>query len=589
MASIYPIKFISNPSEKLVFDAFEKLQYPEITVYHSRNYLNRNLEGNFFDGEIADFLVIHPKKGMIFFESKNINNLSYNRDEACWYDGNRPLTTDPIEQAKIHKKNFFRKLKEETKLNISLPAIHAVIFPKTPKPIDLKEFRFDTKPELILWKEDFLNLRSSLDEIFNLQPSEKSATPQELNTLHSMLMGKDIKNPIGIILNELEKDQNIKLSEQQEFIMSAIFYPGNKKIAVNGLAGTGKTILLAKRAVDQVNTGKKVLVLTKTKPVNKFLKLLTKIEKLDLTITNVDQFPKIITEKAHIDQYRNLRPSSINNYSSTKSLNEEDVDKRIFFDEKLPNYCFEIFNNNPEKKYDLILIDEAQDFHKNWFEVLCFAKKEDGQIVFFYDPFQEQISNSMVSEIEKAEDVAKFPLNQNFRNTIEITNFLQKLIVTYFPSTKVNYSFTKENGGEKPILIEINDWDDQVQKVCKTIRHLINVEKIFPKHIAVIYDGSLKKPENGNLYMHKEISAITPCITAEEYAEPYLNKAKEHFISLDSIRRFKGLEKRVVILTNIEVLNKETAKNLYTGLSRARTKLIIIAKKDVINQIQNLI
>ena len=88
MASIYPIKFISNPSEKLVFDAFEKLQYPEITVYHSRNYLNRNLEGNFFDGEIADFLVIHPKKGMIFFESKNINNLSYNRDEACWYDGN---------------------------------------------------------------------------------------------------------------------------------------------------------------------------------------------------------------------------------------------------------------------------------------------------------------------------------------------------------------------------------------------------------------------------------------------------------------------------------------------------------------------
>ena len=89
--------------------------------------------------------------------------------------------------------------------------------------------------------------------------------------------------------------------------------------------------------------------------------------------------------------------------------------------------------------------------------------------------------------------------------------------------------------------------------------------------------------------MHKEISAITPCITAEEYAEPYLNKAKEHYISLDSIRRFKGLEKRVVILTNIETLNKETAKNLYTGLSRARTKLIIIAKKDVINQIQNLI
>ena len=89
--------------------------------------------------------------------------------------------------------------------------------------------------------------------------------------------------------------------------------------------------------------------------------------------------------------------------------------------------------------------------------------------------------------------------------------------------------------------------------------------------------------------MNKEITAITPCITAEEYAEPYLNKAKEHYISLDSIRRFKGLEKRVVILTNIETLNKETAKNLYTGLSRARTKLIIISKKEIINQIKELI
>ena len=39
-----------------------------------------------------------------------------------------------------------------------------------------------------------------------------------------------------------------------------MFYPGNKKIAVRGLAGTGKTILLAKRAVDQINKGKKILI-----------------------------------------------------------------------------------------------------------------------------------------------------------------------------------------------------------------------------------------------------------------------------------------------------------------------------------------
>ena len=39
----------------------------------------------------------------------------------------------------------------------------------------------------------------------------------------------------------------------------------------------------------------------------------------------------------------------------------------------------------PDEKYDLILIDESQDFYKDWYEALCFAKKDDGQIVFFYD------------------------------------------------------------------------------------------------------------------------------------------------------------------------------------------------------------
>ena len=64
---------------------------------------------------------------------------------------------------------------------------------------------------------------------------------------------------------------------------------------------------------------------------------------------------------------------------------------------------------------------------------MCFAKKDDGQIVFFYDPFQEQIEKSMISDLEKAEDVTKFALKLNFRNTWEITSLLQKLIINFYP------------------------------------------------------------------------------------------------------------------------------------------------------------
>ena len=78
-------------------------------------------------------------------------------------------------------------------------------------------------------------------------------------------------------------------------------------------------------------------------------------------------------------------------------------------------------------------------------------------------------------------------------------------------------------------------------------------------------------------------------VSAEEYSEPYLDKSKENCITLDSIRRFKGLEKTVIIVTNLDEITRETVKNLYTGLSRARAHLIIITNKNIIKKIKELL
>jgi len=220
---------------------------------------------------------------------------------------------------------------------------------------------------------------------------------------------------------------------------------------------------------------------------------------------------------------------------------------------------------------------------------LCFAKKDEGQIVFFYDPFQEQIEDSMISSLETAEDVTKLPLRINFRNTFEINNLLQKLIKHFYPDSKLFYDKPIENHGEKPMLIEVNDRNDQIIKVTEIINKLVNKEKVIPRDIAVIYDGSIKAPTKSDLSITTEIKKNGfDVISAEDYSEPYLNKSKENCITLDSIRRFKGLEKTVIIVTNLEEITKETVKNLYTGLSRARAHLVIISNKKVINQIKDL-
>jgi len=574
MANLFPSTFSGKKSEKIVFNAFSKLKDHDLTIYYSRNYLYRNFHDTFSDGEIADFLIIHPQKGIIFLESKN-GIISYNKNEGQWYQNENPLKKDPIKQAMEHKQKFLRKLRDETSIQINIPTIHAVLFPSTPKPeVIKKEFRFDIKPEMMMWREEFNRLEQSVNKIFALQDTKNFLNPNDLKKIHTLMMGLDLKNPLESLLKANEEDQNIHLTENQEQIIGAMFDFLNKKVAVRGLAGTGKTILLALRAVDEINARKRVLILTKTKPLNMFLQYLTNVVNSRLTVIWIDLFVRNV--------YKKLREP----YSYAKDIE----DKEEHFDNYVPTMCLDIFEKYPKEKYDLILVDEAQDFHKNWYEALCFAKKDEGQIFFFYDPFQEQIQHSMITDLEKAEDIMKFPLKLNFRNTWEITDLLQKLIKKFFPETELLYAKPIENHGKKPELIEIKNWNDQVSQIVSTVEKLVKTGKVIPKNIAIIYDGSMKPPSRQDLSVTTELKKKGfDVISAEKYSEPYLEKSKENSISFDSIRRFKGLEKTVIILTNLKEINKETVKNLYTGLSRARAHLIVISNQKSVNQIKELL
>ena len=54
-----------------------------------------------------------------------------------------------------------------------------------------------------------------------------------------------------------------------------------------------------------------------------------------------------------------------------------------------------------------------------------------------------------------------FMTTSNKRNTFEINNLLQKLIKNFYPDSKLFYDKPIENHGEKPMLIEVNDRNDQ--------------------------------------------------------------------------------------------------------------------------------
>ena len=276
----------------------------------------------------------------------------------------------------------------------------------------------------------------------------------------------------------------------------------------------------------------------------------------------------------------------------TNKATQEELNKH--FDHYSPQRCQQIFDMHPAEKFDLLIIDESQDFHKNWFESLSSIIKEDGKIFFFYDPLQTTIPNSMAEILKKPDEIGfpTFSFNANYRNTSSISNLLSKLIKKYFPDIKLFYSkHSKVNKGRKPELIEADSFEKIIGKTIEKVDFLIKEEKFKPRDIGVLGIDSMKPSVYGTkLSMTNELKKLNlKVIGAWDYSLPYMDPKEENDITFSDVRSFKGLEKRVIILVNFAELNEKSVQQIYTGLSRARGDLIVISNQKSINQIKELL
>ena len=592
MAKIFPSIFPYNLDDpemlklgiQTEYEVYNKLKKfsDEFEIFCGPKFLKKNIHGDMRDGEYADFIIIHKNKGILFLECKG-GNISYNPNEVRWYQNKKQLKKSPIKQAndgKLNLINFLKSPKYREEINIdAIPTIHGAIFPNTPKPDNL-HLGADIKPEMIIWAQDYDEFEKSIINLLDINQSTKDITDDEKRLIQRILYGDRLDNPFKEILKHGEHMQEIEFDEDQRMLYNFMF--SNKRLIIRGLAGTGKTILAAKKATEESNNEKRVLVLTKTVGVGRFLSLLTRSKQFKrnfLEISSIDGFVSNLARRLKMD------------ISNPQKL--EDDEKRKHFDEYLPNLCKKIFEENVDKKFDVLIVDEGQDFHKNWYEVLKQMVKDDGHMFLFYDPLQKQISNSMAETLnENKDNYPYFNLTANYRNSSSITNFLSKLINKFYSDVNASYSKFSKFDGKKPEFIVADTFDEIVDKSKNKVLRLISEEKFNGSDIAILSDLSMK-PANYNsknsLRANLEENDLE-VISAREYAMPYIREGYENKITFDSIKRFKGLEKPIIILVNLDnnLDNEDKMRDIYSGLSRARGHLIIVSNQQSINYLKEL-
>ncbi len=562
-------------SEIEIYNLFKEKLNDDYYVNYKRYWHGKNNRGKLFTREI-DFILALKDEGILFIEVKGGLEITYNDEEKQWYskrsDNEKIVQIEnPIEQAKDAMFNFKEKLKAVSGWNKNNRLHYICIFPGMKK--DNVKTIGEFPVSLFLFKEDLNNIDQSIKRALSFA-GQKSAfdsfDSQQMKIFTNFL---DQKYFAEIPFKDLLADANkriIELSDNQLSLYDHLLDPNNKRIAVSGGAGTGKTILATHLAYEfSSKMHAKVLLLSRNRSQKNFL--LDYFKNKEGMLPEVKYIFDLVKEKTREvgDKYMHKETSGFRG-----NWNEEDEE---YFDKKLPEFAAQIFDKlEDEKKYDIIIIDEGQDFNEDWFIAIEYLlREEELKYVVFYDNNQKLFKKD---EILSLDGFYRVVLSRNYRNTKKIFNIISKL----FEDSKV-IPVGPEGLNNPPISIEVEDKNELQEAIVSLSNQLVRREKIDPSDIGFI---TLK---NENKYKNITVQE-SKLLRSHKYKIEGVEKGKiPGSFSRGGTTYWKGLERDIIIIVNILDIQNLDINSLYVALSRAKLQFIILAESKEIDSLKNKI
>ena len=551
---VLPREVLDNPlrfAEISVYERLAEVLNDQFTVFYSRPWLGLTSTGAERDGE-CDFLIAHEKFGILTLEVKG-GAIAYDPKVMQWTSKDRRgiihNIKDPVAQAKTAKHNILKVLHDSKKWQPHrIRARHGVVFPDCY--VGKGDLSLEAPREIICSHDDFLKMsewilkRMGATDTFEdgEHPFGKSGIFALEDLLARPFM---LKTPIGYRLDDDVRALQA-LTPQQFHILLAI--QDISKAGIAGGAGTGKTVLALESARRFADAGKKTLLVCYNQPLAAELKRKTK------NIENIEagSFHEFCLHFARVAE-----------------ISFEVANTQEFFEETAPELMLEAVSRNPEIKFDVIIVDEGQDFPALWWIALeaLLLLGEQARFHVFYDCNQKIYAGG--GRPPGDVDLIPIRLSRNLRNTDRIHSVAMKHYSGYeiLPN---NIEGVAIESVVKSDFKSIVNWLD------KRVKTLVESEKIAPSDIAIL----AANPERiGELRANGRLGGF------------YLSDAAspdETMVTVDTIRRFKGLERSVIILIVTEDLLR-AVELAYVALTRPMSFLLLVGSEGVLTAIQNAV
>ncbi|MBW8835368.1 MAG: AAA family ATPase, partial [Burkholderia sp.] len=356
------------------------------------------------------------------------------------------------------------------------------------------------------------------------------------------------------------REKLLELTDNQALAFRGLF--ANRQLLIEGVAGSGKTLLAVERALAFARQGIRCLLVCYNKELAQWIReqLATDPDRAEVaTLVDVYHFHALAADLAKEAGLAFDVPAG-------------PAEARQFWDEDaitiLEAASASLFAM-AEPRYGALVVDEAQDFAELWWYALfpLIEGGESGNIFVFMDLAQSLRASASPPPFEFP---ARYALNINCRNTKCIARMSANLV----PLEALSPAGAPL--GVDVRMLRANLQAQQAGLVAAELRRLLDVEKLSPQQIVLI--GPAAK-DRGSLKGLDDING-TPIVTSA--ADWRSGKG----ILCSTARAFKGLEADVVIVYDLAALSPGfTPADLYVACSRARHVLVIVSHDERIRSI----
>jgi hypothetical protein len=525
MAKMIPEKYSEDTFSYGEIQVFEKLKClpNEYTVFHSVKWNDRNTKSCIVWGE-ADFTVLHPQNGILVIEVKSGGIECANQvwTQIRTDNGMRSPMNCPLSQAGRSKYKFIQMLQANLNKGFYCHVEQAVWFPSVSSVDAIGELPLSYAREIVLLKDALNAPLKFINRIYDYYDSARHTNLDQENMTKIIRVLAPQFKAIPSMQTRREEAEYVfhRMTQEQSILLD--YLEEQPVAAIQGNAGTGKTLLAIEKAKRLSAEGQSVLFLCFNRYLYEFL-------------MRSFPLPKVT--------YTNL-------YALACRLLNVSQASDALISELLDHY------DRYDWAYKNIIVDEGQDFSDDHLISLqAIAEKMTGCFYVFYD------KNQLIQQWELSQwlyDVdCRLVLSRNCRNTLSIAETSCKPIQI---SPKMNAGSVL---GDMPRFYATDCEKAFLMQTFELVRYY-RKNGFRAEQICIL----TAKTEDTSL-LHGQ-TFIGDC--------PLSEILKDGCVRFSSIRKFKGLEADIVIMIDVDAesfaLNGK--KLFYTGTSRAKHYLDIV-------------